>query len=149
MKTNNAQQTLNGKMQHALNCVKKRFGQIKRAYRGEVYLAWYSTHPFRIVVIEHPVAFEGPLCMVEEPPAYQPRVLENFKPQDVIRCLDNSAKTLHEISQAVSREAPKSRAQEKNGMMSYTEMAARLRQATGDLQEMRASELNELLGELS
>jgi hypothetical protein len=143
MKTDYNQQSLKGRFQHAFTFVKKKASDIKRAYQGEVYLAWYSTRPFHIVVIEHPAIVKESLHVVNEPPSYSTAtsVLRKYKPQDVIRCLDDSAQTLHEISQVASRETPRSSVEEKDMTLSYREMAGRLQRTVGNLREMQASEL--------
>lgn len=129
-------------------CVKKKACYIKRAYHGEVYIGWCSDHPFKVVLIERPLGTDGPPPTADEPPPYyianKEEVLKRFKPQDIARCLDDSAQTLHEISQAVSQNAPRSSMMEKNGGMPYREMEARLHETVRQLRDMRAGELSEL-----
>jgi hypothetical protein len=147
MKPNHTQQTLKWRWQYALRYLKKKAGHIRRAYQGQVRLAWYSDEPLKIQVIERPLDANGPLHAVDEPPPYSAgtKVLQKFMPQDVVRCLKDSAQTLYEISHTVSQEVPRSGMDDKNRKRTYGEMAARLRETVGRLQEMRASELNELV----
>jgi hypothetical protein len=147
MKTGQVQQTLKGRCQQAFAYAKKKAYNIKRAYHGEVYLRWCSNHPLKIVLIERPLGTEELPPTAYEPPPYsivnKAEVLRGFEPQEIARCLDDSAQTFHEISQAVSLDAPKSSITEKSEGMAYWEMATRLYETVRQLREMRA-ELREL-----
>ena len=59
-------------------------------------------------------------------------VFRRFEPQEIVRCLNDSAQTFSDISQALS------------GSMRYGEMATRLNESVRRTQEMRAWELSEL-----
>jgi hypothetical protein len=148
MKTDKVQLTLKGRCQLAFTCVKKKAHYIKRAYHGEVYLGWCLDHPFKIVLIKHPLGIDGPPLSDNNPPPYptlnKAEVLHRFKPQEIVRCLDNSAQTLHEISEEVSQDLLGSNITEKNEGIPYREMAGRLYKTAQQLHEMQARELSQL-----